>query len=105
MGYKYGRNKENKVGMFLTRKSWKVWITKGSRGPWDLYAKKGSRKWCIQVKATRKTRTGTSKLSVEAARKLKIAAARKKAIPVLALLAQNNVWFLSVRNHRLLDPR
>lgn len=103
--YKYGRNKEKQVGKYLIKKGWRVWIAKGSRGPWDLYAIKKSRKWCIQVKATRGMKTSTARLSPEAERRLKIAAARMKAIPVLALLAQNHAWFLSVRNKRELDPR
>lgn len=103
--YKYGRNKERQVGKYLTKKGWDVWIARGSRGPCDLFAAKNFRKWCIQVKASRKTQITSSVFSSKAERRLKNAATRKKAIPVLALVAQNTVGFYSVRNYRLLDPK
>lgn len=103
--YNYGRNKEKAVGKFLISKGWKVWISLGSRGTYDLYARKGSRTWFIQVKATRKTSITSTRLSPKQERRLKIAATKRRGIPVLALVAQNTVAFYSVRNYRELNPR
>ncbi len=103
--YSYGRTKEEAVGKFLISKGWKVWISLGSSGAYDLFAIKGSRKWFIQVKATRKISITSTRLSPEQERRLKISATKGGGVPVLALVAQNTVAFYSVRNYIELNPR
>ena len=50
--YQYGRDAECIVADYLDSKGWKILISEGSRGPDDIIAKRGTRKWVIQVKST-----------------------------------------------------
>ena len=51
---KFGRDAEIAIGLYMISKGWGVTMSKGSRGPADLYAKKESNLWCVQVKASTK---------------------------------------------------
>jgi len=52
-GYSKGIDVERKVKSKLESKGWLVRQSKGSRGPYDLYAMKGGRKLLVQVKSGR----------------------------------------------------
>jgi Holliday junction resolvase len=49
--YSKGVGAERKVKAKLERKGWLVKQSKGSQGPYDLYAMKGGRKLLVQVKS------------------------------------------------------
>jgi len=51
--YRYGIRKERQVGKFLGRHGFRWRQVPGSRGPFDLVARRGSECWLVQVKATR----------------------------------------------------
>jgi hypothetical protein len=51
---KFGRDAEIAISLYMISKGWGVIMSKGSRGPADLYAKKESNLWCVQVKASTK---------------------------------------------------
>lgn len=98
--YKYGRRKEKQVARQLRKKGYGVTIHKGSRGASDLEAKKGSKKWVVQVKATRKE--GTTRISTRGRRRLKIQASRKGATPVHAEVSRGKIRYKSVKTKRKL---
>jgi Holliday junction resolvase len=68
---------ERKVKRGLESKGWLVRQSKGSRGPYDLYAMRGGRKLLVQVKS------GTASASKSEVRKLRSAARRKSAKGIL----------------------
>jgi Holliday junction resolvase len=51
---KFGRDAEIAISLYMISKGWGVTMSKGSRGPADLYAKKELNLWCVQVKASTK---------------------------------------------------
>lgn len=100
--YKYGRRKELQVSEFLERRGYKWVISRGSRGPIDIIAKRKSRKWGIQVKATRKNYITYTRFSIDEEHKLVRVAKRRKVKPILALVTKNYVWFVTVPNENLM---
>jgi Holliday junction resolvase len=51
---KFGRDAEFTIAIYLKSCGWNVQISRGSRGPADIIATRGSNKWLIQVKSSRK---------------------------------------------------
>jgi Holliday junction resolvase len=51
---KFGRDAEFTVAIYLKSCGWNVQLSRGSRGPADIIATRGSTKWLIQVKSSRK---------------------------------------------------
>ena len=100
--YKYGSRKDFQFCEFLERRSYKWRIAKGSRSPIDVIAKKGRRKWGIQVKATRKNYISYTRLTIDEENKLIRIAKRKKATSILALVTKNYVWFVTVPDEKLM---
>lgn len=100
--YRYGRRKEKQVAKQLRKKGYKVKAKKGSRGASDLEARKGSKKWVIQVKATKKE--GTTRISPSGRRRLKIQARKKGATPVHAEASRGKIRYKSVKTKRKLKP-
>lgn len=100
--YKYGRRKELEVGEFLERRDYSWERSQGSKGPIDLIAKKGRRKWGIQVKATRKGYIEYTRLTIDEENKLIEEANYLGVEPILALITRNYVWFITVPDQQLL---
>jgi len=100
--YKYGRRKEKQVATHLRKKGYSVTLRKGSRGASDLSAKKGSKKWVVQVKATRKK--GKTQISPSGRRRLKVQARKMGATPVHASVSRGKKQYRSVRTKRKLKP-
>lgn len=71
--YAKGIRAEKKVKTKLEKKGWLVRQSKGSRGPYDLYALKGGKKLLIQVKS------GSASASRKEVRRLRAAAKSKSA--------------------------
>lgn len=105
--YQYGARKERAVARYLRDHGWDVSLSKGSRGAYDLAARKDSRFWLIQVKATRKQGFHLSMISPQELTRLKKSATSTKGnpIPVVCLVSRNEAVFLSARSGRELDPR
>jgi len=76
--YSKGMTAERKVKRSLESKGWLVKQSKGSRGPYDLYAMRGGRKLLVQVKS------GTASPSKSEIRKLR-SAAKKKSVKGLVI--------------------
>jgi len=100
--YKYGRGKEKQVAKRLRVKGYGTKISPASRGPSDIKAEKGSRKWCVQVKSTRGS--GTPQMSKEEVRRLKIQASLTKCTAVVAEVNRGTIIFKSVKTGRELKP-
>ena len=100
--YEYGRRKEKQVARQLRKRGYTVTPRKGSRGASDLVAKRGSKKWVVQVKATRKK--GKTRISPNGRRRLKIQARKTGATPVHASVSRGNIRYKSVRIKRRLRP-
>jgi len=100
--YRYGRRKERQVAKQLRKRGYSVIIQKGSRGASDIKAQKGSKKWVIQVKATRKK--GKARISPNERRRLKIQARKIGATPVHAEVVRGKIQYRSVRINRKLKP-
>lgn len=100
--YNYGREKEKQVAKRLRRKGYDVTIHGGSRGASDIEAQKGSKKWVVQVRATRKNLS--TRISPEGRQRLKIQASRKGAVPVHADVVRGTIKFKSVRTGQRLKP-
>jgi len=71
--YSKGMSAEWRVKRGLESKGWLVRQSRGSRGPYDLYAMRGGRKLLVQVKS------GTASTSRSEVRKLRSAARGKGA--------------------------
>jgi len=99
--YKYGRKKELQVGEFLEKKGYSWERSPGSRGSIDLIAKKGRRKWGIQVKATRKDYVTYTRLTIDEEDRLLKDANKLNVKPILALVTKNYVWFITVPDEGL----
>ena len=98
--YHYGRRKERQVARHLQRRGYSTIISSGSRGASDIRAKKGSQKWVVQVKATRKK--GPTCISPSGRRRLKIQARKSGATPVHAEVVRGKIQYKSVRTNRKL---
>jgi Holliday junction resolvase len=94
--YDYGKQKELQVGEFLEHKGYAWGRAIGSRGPADLVAKKGRQNLVIQVKSTRDRSISYTRLTPDEEAKLLGYTDGNKAVPILALVIRNYVWFLSV---------
>ena len=94
--YKYGRRKEHQVGEFLERRGFSWGCAPGSRGVVDLFAKRGRQSLAIQVKATRDLSISYTRLTLDEQAKLLDYSEGSRALPTLALVSRNYVWFLSV---------
>jgi Holliday junction resolvase len=79
---KFGRDAEITIALHVMSKGWDVKFSRGSRGPADLYASKGSEEWYIQVKAS----TKAPQIKGLGILKLEKFASLVGACPVLALL-------------------
>ena len=100
--YHYGTRKERQVARQLRKKGYKIKIHRGSRGASDIEARKGSKKWVVQVKATRKK--GKTRMSPSERRRLKIQARKRSATPVHAEVIRGKIRYRSVRINRKLRP-
>lgn len=100
--YKYGRRKELQVGEMLERYGWSWERSPRSRGPADLFAKRGSLCMLIQVKATRKRVTTYTRLSQDEEDKLMTRAQKKGYVPVLALTTGNYAWIITIPDERVI---
>jgi hypothetical protein len=80
--YKFGRDAEITISLYMMSKGWHVTISRGSRGPADLYTKKDSKLWCVQVKAS----TRAPCIKGLAIRRLMAHALQENGHPVLAIL-------------------
>jgi len=98
--YQYGRRKERQVAKQLRRKGYRVKVRGASRGASDVIAQKGSKKWVVQVKATRKK--ATPQISPSGRRRLKIQARQMGATPVLANVTRGRIRYRSARINRKL---
>jgi len=100
--YTYGIRKEKQVAKELRKKGYTVTTRKGSRGASDLAAKKGSKKWVVQVKATRRKRK--TRICPSGRRRLKIQARKTGATPVHASVSRGKIRYISIRTKRKLKP-
>jgi len=76
--YRKGRIAEKKVMNYLKKKGYtNIRRSKGSRGPADIYARKGNTKYYIQVKS------GTAKMSSKERRRLRRLAIKRKGVAVV----------------------
>lgn len=67
-----------------------------------MEAQKGSKKWVIQVKGTK--RKGRTRISPNGLRRLRIQARKKGAIPVHAEVIRGKIRYKSARINRKLRP-
>jgi Holliday junction resolvase len=93
--FEYGHRKEREVAARLRTEGYSTRLSPGSRGPSDIVATKGRKKWAIQVKASRASNPST--ISSEGKRRLKIQAQKISATPVLARVNRGKVRYYSVR--------
>ena len=100
--YKYGRKKEKLVEKRLKNKGYKTQLSPGSRSPCDVKARKGSKKWLIQVKSSRSSTPNS--MSKEEKRRLRIKASKSNALPVLAQVKRGKIQFKSLKSGRKLKP-
>jgi Holliday junction resolvase len=101
--YQYGRRKELKVAEHLERRRFQRAHSRGSRGAVDLFAKGKSRRaplLAIQVKSTRSLSISGKRLSETELTKLVSTAKAHQAIPILALVSRNYVWFSGYQMER-----
>ncbi len=84
--HKRGLLAEIMVSKALQKLGWKTMISPGSRGPADIQATKGGKKWCIQVKV----RKNPSKIPLRPSEESNLFAHAKivGGIPVVALVSE-----------------
>jgi len=104
--YKYGRRKELQVGEHLELRGFQWQRSPGSRGPIDLMVKGNKRRaplLAIQVKSTRALSISGNRLNQAELTNLLSTAKEYEAIPILALVSRNYVWFLEVPDGTILS--
>lgn len=84
--YSKGLRAERRVKAKLESKGWLVKQSKGSRGPYDLYAMKGGRKFLVQVKS------GSSSLSSLEKSRLRRAAKSKGAKALIMRYKKGKIY-------------
>ena len=90
----FGRDAEFIIALYLLSKGWEVKLSKGSRGPADLMAKKDFILLYIQIKASSKL----PRIKGSAITKLKSKSINDGALPVVATLQPIFPIVNSVRN-------
>lgn len=101
--YLYGKRKELQVCEFLERVFASVCNrARASRGIIDIFARMGSMRIAIQVKATRSLSISSSRLSVNEERRLLAAVRGTKTIPILALVTRNQVYLIRVPDYEVI---
>jgi len=83
--YSKGIKAEKKVKSKLEKDGWLVRQSKGSRGPFDLYAMKGGKKLLVQVKS------GTASASNDEVKKLRSSAKKKAAKALVMKVNDKNI--------------
>jgi Holliday junction resolvase len=79
---KFGREAEFIIAIYLKLKGWNIQLSKGSRGPADLVARRNSTVWLIQVKSS----TTLPKLKGYEVKRLKEMANISGGLAVIAIL-------------------
>jgi Holliday junction resolvase len=92
--YPYGRRKELQVAEFLGRRGYECGRSQGSRGAMDLIAKRGRRRYAIQVKATRSRSISMSRVSPDEFDALCDVAETYGLTPMVALVSGNYLWLV-----------
>jgi predicted AAA+ superfamily ATPase len=90
----FGKDAEFIIALYLLSKGWEVKLSKGSRGPADLMAKKDLILLYIQIKASSKL----PRIKGAAITKLKSKSMNEGALPVVATLQPIFPIMNSVRN-------
>ena len=90
----FGKDAEFIIALYLLSKGWEVKLSKGSRGPADLMAKKDLILLYIQIKASSKL----PRIKGAAITKLKSKSINEGALPVVATLQPIFPIMNSVRN-------
>jgi Holliday junction resolvase len=98
--FEYGQRKEREVAARLRSEGYNTKLSPGSRGASDMVARRGTKTWVIQVKASRSCSQST--ISSEGRRRLKIQAQKIGATPVLACVNRGRVRYFSVRTGKRL---
>ncbi len=90
-----GYKKEKAVVKWLERHGFKISYD-GGKGPADIIASDGGRRWYIQVKYTRKMEMDSSRFSNDLGPLIGMAE-KKYATAVLCYVVQSTVWFVSAK--------
>ncbi len=97
-----GQRGEDRVANSLRRRGFSVEQSPGSRGPADLKGNRGDRRWFVQVKSSS---TGSPAWpNPQELGRLKSAASRADATPVVAQVTPRGITYKSGRNQRHLKP-
>lgn len=86
------------ISLYMMSRGWRVRLSKGSRGPADLYAEKESNSWYVQVKASSKA----PHIKGSEIKRLIDYASDADAHPILALLQPS---LNSIPYEKLVYPR
>lgn len=101
--YPYGRRREIQVAECLERRGFDRMRSPGSRGPVDLFARRGRPTLAIQVNATRGNSIEYARLSAREESKLLRETRRTGAVHVAAFVVRNEAWFVDVRDGEEFD--
>ena len=106
---RFGREAEYVVALYLKSLGWDIALSRGSRGPADIIAKRGSTYWFIQVKSS----SGVPRIKGYEIKRLKEIAAIKGGLPVVSTLqpfhngfstGNYSILFYMLDNWQILDP-
>jgi Holliday junction resolvase len=95
-----GYNKEKAVVTWLERHGFEI-LYEGGRGPADIIATDGGRRWLIQVKYTRSMEMGLERFDKERGPLIR-AANKHGGTAVLCVVVQNSLWFISAKTEETL---
>ncbi len=95
-----GYRKEKEVVGWLERHGFDIHY-QGGRGPADIIAINGGKRWYIQVKYTRSTEMGFDRFRKEM-NPLILMADKGRGTAVLCFVVQNSLWFVSAKTGRTL---
>jgi len=94
--YSYGRRKELQVAEFLERRGFAWGRTPGSRGFFDLIARRGRLSLTIQVKSTRGLSISYTRLTIREETSLLQYCEGSRVTPAVALVSRNYVWLVRI---------
>ena len=106
---RFGREAEYVVALYLKSLGWDIALSRGSRGPADIIAKRSNTYWFIQVKSS----SGVPRIRGYEIKRLKEIAASKGGLPVVSTLqpfsngfstGNYSILFYMLDDWQVLDP-
>ncbi|MFQ5921083.1 MAG: AN1-type zinc finger domain-containing protein [Nitrososphaerales archaeon] len=105
--YLVGRNGNTVIAVQMKRSGWKLRLQRRKKGTRDIIADKDGERWYIRIKTFDETLSAVLRnipISSEVVEEVVAISERKKALPVIALVASDSVVMVSAKTFTALSP-